>query len=119
MPPRGERLKQEKPIDVGEVPERFQGILQAFRAFKTREEWRGITEAMPLLIKKTFLIARHVNQAERNEAARNLIKQWKEKIDDETHPEHGEGQDRLLLAFCLSDEQLDLAISTFLPKKMD
>ena len=105
------------PIGLPEVPGILRDVVQKVRTY-TQEDWRKFTEVLPLVYKKTFLIARAVSQEERNKQARELIKQWGAEIEKTEELSDDPSPSRLLLPLCLSDKELDLAISTFHPQKM-
>jgi len=119
IPPKNEQLRQENPIDISKVPAEIREGVFNFRSFQTKEEWAKITESWLMVYQKTALVSRKLNQTQRNKVAKDMIKEWGSKFSDEGLPSYDPATKLLLALFCLSDHQLDLAISTFLPQKLN
>jgi hypothetical protein len=100
-------------IELDIVPFPVRGAVKDARRF-TREHWEHVSKDWELPLKGFAAIFRRMGEVKRA----TVLKTKPEELDELTLGARRDGEEGVTIVialFCLSDEQLDLLISTFTP----
>ena len=109
-------LNLQGPLDVSKIPNnQVREVVSKLRTLNTAEDWRrevGDWFESPTYI-NTAIFARSLGQAERNRGLPEMFKRFSTRGFDEGSNNYVPHAFKLVALFCLSDDQLDIAISAF------